>query len=150
MTSDILDHALSSAGLEETKMFLSRSDSIKTELSILRDRADCCQARAQLLSDYGPEGAEKTALSAQIEQHRRAILLAISSLISVENDIQALIAKVPRQQHRFLLELRYLQHLTFFAISERLFLDERHIYKVYKNALESASVLYHVQKTALR
>lgn len=143
MTGEELAKALSPSGLAAVKEYLGRSAEIENRLSLMHARMEQWRMREQQLDADGQEGEEKEALAALMRQTGRDVLAEYRMLMAAEKEMEALIAKVPRQQHRAILEMRHLHHLTFFAIAEKMYMDERHIYKVYKKALESVSVIWH-------
>lgn len=143
MTGDGFAYALSAEGVQKTKDFFTRTEETEKELALLRARLEQVCTRRQQLNEGGPEGEEKEKLVRQLSGMETQILSAYQKLLSVEEEVMQLIRKLPDNQHRQLLEWKHLHHLSFFATAEKLHMDERHVYRVYKKALQSASVFYH-------
>lgn len=143
MTEEMLAFALSENGIRETKAFLCRTADTENELALFHARMEQMRRRKKALETDGADGAEKTALLASMEAMERQILAAYKTLLSQEKQVKNLIEKLPDKLQRELLEWRHLHHLSFFAAAEKLHLDERHVYRVYKKALQAASVFYH-------
>lgn len=143
MTGEMLAFALSEKGLQETKAFLCRTGDTENELALFHARMEQMRLRKKALETDGANGAEKDALLASMADMERHILAAYKALLSVEGQVRNLIQKLPDKLQRELLEWKHLHHLSFFAAAEKLHVDERHVYRVYKKALQSASVFYH-------
>ena len=143
MTGEEFAYALSEQGLQETKAFLSRTGDMENELALFHARMEQMRKRKKALETDGADGPGKKILLAAMTEMEQQILDAYKTLLAAETQVRCLIQKLPDQLHRELLEWKHLHHLSFFAAAEKLHLDERHVYRVYKKALQAASVFYH-------
>lgn len=140
MTRVDMQYALSEQGMRDTKAFLQRSGEIENELALMHARMDQWRKRKALLSADGPSCREKDELLSEMAATETAILNAYHALIQVEKDAETLIRRLPERNHRMVLELHYLHHLSFIAVAEKMHMDERHVYRVFKKAVEMASL----------
>lgn len=140
MTPADMHYALSEEGIRDTKAFLHRSREIENELALMHARMDQWRKRKALLSADGPSCREKEELLSVMAQTEAAILNAYHALIQVEKNVEKLIFRLPERNHRMVLELYYLHHLSFLSVAEKMHMDERHVYRVFKKALEMASL----------
>lgn len=129
--------------MQQTKAFLSCTGDLENELAIFHARMEQMRNRKKYLEMDGADGLEKDTLLAGMKETERQILEGYKTLLSVEDQVRSLIQKLPDKLQRELLEWKHLHHLSFFAAAEKLHLDERHVYRVYKRALQAASVFYH-------
>lgn len=143
MTGEEFAYALSDEGVQKTKAFLSRTGEMENELALFHARMEQMRRRQKVLEQDGADGTEKDGLLRSMTEMAQQILAAYKDLLSVEEQVRSLIQKLPDQLQRELLEWKHLHHLSFFAAAEKLHLDERHVYRVYKKALQAASVFYH-------
>ena len=143
MTGEEFAYALSDRGVQETKVFLSRTGDMENELALFHARMEQMRVRQKALELDGADGPEKDALLDAMKKMAQQILAAYKTLLSVEEQVRSLIQKLPDRLQRELLEWKHLHHLSFFAAAEKLHVDERHVYRVYKKALQAASVFYH-------
>ena len=116
---------------------------MENELALFHARMEQMRKRKKALETDGADGPEKKVLLAAMTEMEQQILDAYKTLLAAEAQVRCLIQKLPDQLHRELLEWKHLHHLSFFAAAEKLHLDERHVYRVYKKALQAASVFYH-------
>lgn len=140
MTREQFEYARSARGIEETKEFFRRSGELEKEAVLLHARMDQLRKRKALLSEDGAACAEKEALLSCMAETEKQILAEYRSLLQTENEIRQLIGRVPQQNYRMVLEMHYLQHFTFLSLAEKMHMDERHIYRVFKKAVEMAAL----------
>lgn len=129
--------------MQETRAFLSRTGDMENELALFHARMEQMRKRKKALDQDGADGLEKETLLAVMTEMEQQILAAYKTLLAAEAQVRCLIRKLPEKLHRELLEWKHLHHLSFFSTAEKLHLDERHVYRVYKKALQAASVFYH-------
>lgn len=143
MTGEEFAYALSEQGMQETRAFLSRTGDMENELALFHARMEQMRKRKKALDQDGADGPEKETLLAVMTEMEQQILAAYKTLLAAEAQVRCLIQKLPEKLHRELLEWKHLHRLSFFSTAEKLHLDERHVYRVYKKALQAASVFYH-------
>lgn len=135
-----MGYALSDAGIRAAKELLYRTEEWENAAALLHARMEKARQRQKLLAADGAGGQEKEQLLQEMAAGERDILRIYRQLLKTEKEIEGLIGKLPEAIHRAVLELHFLHHLSFFDIAEKLHMDERHIYRVYKKALQAFSV----------
>lgn len=143
-----MEYAVSKQGMEETKAFFRRSYETENKLALLHARMDQARKRKSLLAADGPSCREKEALLSRMAEMEQEILADYHALLQVEGEIRRLIQKLPDGNHRALLEMHYLHHLSFLALAEKMHMDERHAYRVFKKAVQMASLHRMAEKSA--
>lgn len=73
---------------------------------------------------------------ARIVDAERALDLQIDRMLEMKQEIANLIARVPDERMRSLLELRYLNGLTWEAVAERMHYTTRNVYNLHNAALK--------------
>lgn len=136
----MLSYALSEKGIMDARAYFGRSREIENRLVVAHARMDQARQRRKQLEADGREGMEKCCLLEWMEETQTAVLQDYRHLMETEKEMESTIRKVGDPTLQTVLELRYLQHWQPFAIAEKMHMDERHIYRILKKALQTAAL----------
>ena len=105
---------------------------------IMRLRA-LVEKRTAVLSDM-PRGGQRrdwTEISAKIIMAERELDAEIDRLLTLKDEITGVIAAVPNEQYRALLEQRYISCMKWEQIAESMQFDVRAVYYIHGRALKA-------------
>ena len=118
--------------LYDAKSFLNQVN--YSELQISTRRKELETLEALLLSPEAPPGTDLQILSLQEELTRE-----IDGLVGRRCEILQLIARLPKPEHRIVLELHYLRGWSFSRIAVNMKYGKRYIYRLHAAALKNFS-----------
>lgn len=112
-----------------TKEYLKRAFVLNTAIDSKIERVGRLRAMADALN------LERTEAKLKIMMMERELDRDIDTLIDVQRAIERSIRRLSDERSRTLLELRYLNHLSWEAISARMFLDVRWAQRLHNRAI---------------
>ena len=121
------------------KAFLIRSMEREKATVLLKMRLETYQQQMDCLPKQGD--AEEQALSASLQACQAEVTAALKKWLETDAEIKNTIRAVPDGMQRTVLEMRYVHHIPYFDIAEKLHMDERHIYRVHRKALQMAALM---------
>ncbi|MBQ4640426.1 MAG: sigma-70 family RNA polymerase sigma factor [Clostridia bacterium] len=133
--------ALSPAGMAQAEAFLSRNAAIENHLMLSHARMDRLREQKKLLEKDGGNHPEKQQLLQKMHRMEKEILRDLQRLLSTEAEIANTVRSLPDENLRTVLEMRYLHHVQYYAIAEKMHMDERHVYRLRKKALQQAAMI---------
>lgn len=129
--------------LKQYKHVLGRIESKLEEI----ERMDNGLYPGARLADGMPRGSRKSSASDRIDcavdyvrRIRGKVIAELSELEMLRDEIAAAIASVPGQQHRQLLELRYINFYSWRKIAEKMGYSEDNVYKLHGEALRQLRI----------
>lgn len=138
---EIMVYAKSPEGMQAAREYLSAANRLDGMIALRLARLDQIRARGEKItqslsvlrgSGYGDKVGEAAAELADQEQ---ALLKDYGELLRRQKEIQEVIRRVPDEQQQMVLEMRYLQNLSFVAIAMRIHCDERQAYRYHSRGL---------------
>ena len=140
-----MEFAFSQQGMELAKAFLIRSMERKKATVLLKLRLETCKQQMDCLPGQGT--MEEKTLFTLLQARQAEVTAALQKWVETDAEIKSTIHAVPDSMQRTVLEMRYVHHISYFDIAEQLHMDERHIYRVHRKALQMAAlVLLHQGK----
>ncbi len=134
-------YAQSDAGMKQAENYLSRNASIENRLMLSHARMDRLRMLRSYLEKEGADGREKEHLLQEMQRREKEILADLQLLLRTEKEIENTVRSIGDDDLRTVLEMRYLHHMHYWAIAEKMHLDERHIYRLRKKALQRAALV---------
>ena len=143
---EALMYAKSPEGLQAARQFLSAATRLDGMIALRLSRLDALRARGERItqslsglksSGYGDKVGE---VAAELADQEKALLAEYKELLERQKEIARVIARVPDDQQRMVLEMRYLHSLSFVAISMRIPCDERQVYRYHNRALSHVAL----------
>lgn len=110
------------------------------QLRALAERRTAVYGRERTGGSMASDG--RMDVVACIVDAERALDLQIDHMLAVKKEIAGLIAQVPDERMRGLLELRYLNGLTWEAVAERMHYTTRNVYNLHIAALKVVAILH--------
>lgn len=147
MRQGTLELALSEQGLQATRDFLSRTRDAENDLALLHARMDQLRNRRDRLEGDVTGSRERAEVLLIMSRMEEEILERYRQLLAIEGEVAGLIALLPDATHRRLMEMRHVHLLSMYQVAELLHMDERNAYRIYKKALQVASLIYHQNQT---
>lgn len=131
--------AFSPQAMERAKAYFSRSMEMEKETMLQKLRLEKCRLQMDCLP--GQESLDEQALAHQLQARRAALVEGLKKWMETEEEIKSTIRALPDGMQRTVLEMRYVHQIPYFDIAEKLHMDERHIYRVHRKALQLAAVI---------
>lgn len=129
-----------------TKEWLMRAWKIDCEIAALEKELTLARERAMTVtkrvSDVKVQTSNRNTTEDAIHkciEYQQKIDERVDYLYSVKQEIFDAISKVGNPTHRTLLDLRYLQYVTWGKIAEELHLDLRYVYRLHDRAVKTLS-----------
>ena len=127
--------------MNTVKEWLLRATTVDTEISALESELRSVSGRVYLGIKYGDKVQTERTNSTEdavntYMKYSNKLLEKLQELYSVKTEIALVIFKVASERYRTLLELRYLNMLTWEKVAETMNIDERHIYRIHGEALK--------------
>ena len=143
MTAEnIFAFSQSKAGLLAAREYLSGAMHLDNLIAVRLSRLDLVRSRATRVTrmldgmpgsvQYSDLLGETTAELADLETE---LLQDYQRLLQRQKEIDAAIRRIPDEEQRAVLEMRYLQQKSFASIAIRLSYEERQIYRLHKKGL---------------
>ena len=131
--------AFSPQAMDRAKAYFSRSMEMEKETMLQKLRLEKCRLQMDCLP--GQESLDEQALAHQLQARRAALVEGLKKWMETEEEIKSTIRALPDGMQRTVLEMRYVHQIPYFDIAEKLHMDERHIYRVHRKALQLAAVI---------
>mgnify|MGYP000169427154 FL=1 len=131
--------AFSPQAMDRAKAYFSRSMEMEKETMLQKLRLEKCRLQMDCLP--GQESLDEQALAHQLQARRAALMEGLQKWLETEEEIKSTIRALPDGMQRTVLEMRYVHQIPYFDIAEKLHMDERHIYRVHRKALQLAAVI---------
>lgn len=131
--------AFSPQAMDRAKAYFSRSMEMEKETMLQKLRLEKCSLQMDCLP--GQESRDEQALAHQLQVRRAALVEGLQKWVETEEEIKSTIRALPDGMQRTVLEMRYVHQIPYFDIAEKLHMDERHIYRVHRKALQTAAVI---------
>ena len=131
--------AFSPQAMDRAKAYFSRSMEMEKETMLQKLRLEKCRLQMDCLP--GQESLDEQALAHQLQVRRAALVEGLKKWMETEEEIKSTIRALPDGMQRTVLEMRYVHQIPYFDIAEKLHMDERHIYRVHRKALQLAAVI---------
>lgn len=131
--------AFSPQAMDRAKAYFSRSMEMEKETMLQKLRLEKCRLQMDCLP--GQESLDELALAHQLQARRAALVEGLKKWMETEEEIKSTIRALPDGMQRTVLEMRYVHQIPYFDIAEKLHMDERHIYRVHRKALQLAAVI---------
>lgn len=135
-----LAFARSKEGLNHARQLLTGYGRLDAAIAVKLSRLDRTREQAKRLSAL-PPGPEARQASAETEALEQELLRDYAALIERQKEIEGIIRRVPHEQSRTVLEMRYLDQQPFFRIAARMHYDERQIYRYHRQGLRYVALL---------
>lgn len=134
---------------DSTVEYLSRARTLNLRIDAGFERIQQLRALAQRRTAvYGREKVNASAAAdgrmdvvARIVDAERALDEEIDRMLALKEEIAAVIGRVPDERMRGLLELRYLNGLSWEEVAERMNYTTRNIYNLHNAALRAVTLL---------
>ena len=136
-----MEFARSREGLQAARDYLSAALRMDNLIAVRLSRLDQLRSRGKsisLLLDSVQSGSVSDRVgdtAAELADQEEALLRDYRELLRLQKEIGDVIASVPWDEPRMILELRYLQRLSMVAISMKLHYDERQVYRLHQKGL---------------
>lgn len=131
--------AFSPQAMDRAKAYFSRSMEMEKETMLQKLRLEKCRLQMDCLP--GQESLDEQSLAHQLQVRRAALVEGLQKWVETEEEIKSTIRALPDGMQRTVLEMRYVHQIPYFDIAEKLHMDERHIYRVHRKALQLAAVI---------
>lgn len=131
--------AFSPQAMDRAKAYFSRSMEMEKETMLQKLRLEKCRLQMGCLP--GQESRDEQALACQLQARRAALMEGLQKWLETEEEIKSTIRALPDGMQRTVLEMRYVHQIPYFDIAQKLHMDERHIYRVHRKALQMAAVI---------
>ncbi len=139
---EALCYAASPEGIADAQDYLSAFHRLDAMIALKLARLDSLKEKAGRVSQLmtglpssGGPGDRTGSLAADMVDLEEEILREYSALIQRQQEIGQAIRRVPDEQQATVLEMRYLQGVSFVGIAMRLHYDERQIYRIHQKGL---------------
>jgi len=145
---EALVYSMSPEGQQAARNYLSAALQIENRIALRLSRLDALRAQGERItqalggmrgSGYGDKVGEA---AAELADQEAALLKDYRQLLGRQRAIGEVIHQVPDEQAKLVLELRYLQNLSFVAIAMKVHCDERQAYRYHKRGI--AHVAFHL------
>ena len=132
----------SQAGQQAARNYLSAVHVLDNAIALRLSRLDALRAQGERITQalggirgcgYGDKVGEA---AAELADQEAALLEDYQRLLGCQREIGDVIRRVPDETAKLVLEMRYLQNLSFVAIAMRVHCDERQAYRYHKRGLE--------------
>lgn len=137
-----MEYAHSREGVQAARDYLSAALRMDNLIAVRLSRLDQLRSRGKSISlilDSVHSGSVSDRVgdtAAELADQEEALLRDYRELLRLQREIGDVIAAVPWDEPRMILELRYLQGLSPVAISMKLHYDERQVYRLHRKGLE--------------
>lgn len=139
--------AFSKEGETAARDFLSRALRMDNAIALKLARLDRIREQGKRITramDGIPGGGGEdriSAAAAQAADLEKEVLADYSELLEEQREIVNTIRGVPEGMLRMVLEMRYLQGMPYFRIGMELHVEERHVYRLHREALRHTALI---------
>ncbi len=133
------------------KEYLSRYRNLDEEINAKIAQVEELRRRAQTVGSANQSGVHSSLpydrvgeITSRIVDLEREINEEIDRLVSVQREIKEVISEVHEERLRTILELRYINGLTFDKIAKQMNYSHRQIYRFHEKALEKVKMSLNV------
>lgn len=139
--------AFSPEGERRAREYLMEANRLDSRIALALSQLDAVRARGTRMAHLmeqassGGPGDKVGSAAAQAADLEKEVLSDYEALLQKQRAIKSTLRSLPEGMRRMLLEMRYLQAQPFFRIAMALHVEERHVYRLHKQALRQTALI---------